>query len=184
MTALPALDPITAPPAAAEALAAAKAAFGGSLPNLARVMANSPAVLHGYLRFSGALDGGVLPQEVRERIALLIAEENGCEYCLSAHSYIAEHVLGLPLTEIAAARRGTSDVSRVSALLRLASAVNRGRGHVGDEVLEHARDAGLSDGEIAEVIAQVAANAFTNYFAKAARVEVDFPVVTPDGTAA
>jgi uncharacterized peroxidase-related enzyme len=183
MTSLPAIDPVTAPPAAAEALAAAKAAFGGSLPNLARVMANSPAVLHGYLRFSDALDAGALSQEVRERIALVVAEENGCAYCLSAHSYIAEHLLGLSQAEISAARRGTSAAPRVGALLRLASAVNRGRGQVSDEVLEAARDAGVSDGEIAEVIAQVAANAFTNYFAKAARVEVDFPVVTP-GTAA
>jgi uncharacterized peroxidase-related enzyme len=184
MNALPALDPVTAPPAAAEALAAAKAAFGGSLPNLVRVMANSPAVLHGYLRFSDALDAGVLPQEVRERIALVVAEENGCAYCLSAHSYIAEHLLGLPLAEIAAARRGTSAGPRFSALLQLASAVNRGRGHVSDEVFDAARGADLSDSEIAEVIAHVAANAFTNYFAKASRVEVDFPVVTPDGTAA
>jgi len=184
MTALPALDPVTARPAAAEALAAARAAFGGSLPNLARVMANSPAVLDGYLRLSKALDGGLLPHEIRERIALVVAEENGCAYCLSAHSYIAERGLGLSLDEIAAARRGDSAEARVSALLRLASAVNLGRGTVSDEVLDAARGSGLSDGEIAEVIAQVAANAFTNYFAKAARVEIDFPVVTPEGTAA
>jgi uncharacterized peroxidase-related enzyme len=184
LTALPALDPVTAPRPAAEALAAAKEAFGGSLPNLVRVMANSPAVLDGYVRFSAALGAGDLPQEVRERIALLVAEENGCAYCLSAHSYIAERALGLPPAEIAAARRGSSADPRVTALLGLASAVNQGRGRVSDEILDGARAAGLSDGEIAEVIAQVAANAFTNYFAKAAQVEIDFPVVRPEGTAA
>jgi uncharacterized peroxidase-related enzyme len=184
MTALPALDPATAAPAAADALAAAKAAFGGSLPNLARVMANSPAVLHGYLQFSGSLGAGVLPEDARERIALVVAEENGCGYCLAAHSYIAERQLGLPRDEITAARRGDSAEPRMRALLQLASAVNRGRGQVEDEVLDAARAAAVTDSEIAEVIAHVAANAFTNYFAKAARVDIDFPAVTPDGTAA
>jgi len=40
------------------------------------------------------------------------------------------------------------------------------------------RQAGLSDGEIAEVVAHVALNVFTNYFNKAAEVDIDFPRVS------
>lgn len=184
MSALPVIDPDNAHPEAAAALSKAREAFGGVTPNLTRVMANSPATLHGYLELAGALDEGLLEPGVRERIALLVAEQNGCAYCLSAHSYVAERALGLPEEEIAAARRGESSDLRVRSLLRLASAINLGRGEVDDEVLDEARRAGVSDAEIAEVVGHVAANAFTNYFAKAARVEVDFPRVTPGGSAA
>jgi uncharacterized peroxidase-related enzyme len=181
---LPVIDPDDARPEAAAVLAKAREAFGGATPNLTRVMANSPATLQGYLDFAGALDEGLLEPGVRERIALLVAEQNGCAYCLSAHTYVAERALGLPEEEITAARRGESSDRRVRSLLRLASAINLGRGQVDDAVLDEARGAGVSNEEIAEVVGHVAANAFTNYFAKAARVEVDFPRVSPGGSAA
>jgi AhpD family alkylhydroperoxidase len=184
MTALPPIDPTTAGPRAAAALARAKAAFGGAVPNLTKVMANSPATLEGYLEFSQALSDGLLGPEVSERIALLVAEENRCGYCLSAHTYIAERVLHLPADEIVAARAGESADPRIRTVLRLASAINSGRGEVPDDVVRAAREAGVSDSEIAEVIGHVAANAFSNYFAKAARVAIDFPPVSPRGSAA
>jgi AhpD family alkylhydroperoxidase len=106
MSSLPAIDPTTAQPSAAAALERAKKAFGGSVPNLTRVMANSPVTLDGYLEFSKALSDGLLGPDVSERIALLVAEENGCGYCLSAHSYVAEHALHLSTDEIAGARGG------------------------------------------------------------------------------
>jgi uncharacterized peroxidase-related enzyme len=183
MTALPAIDPTTAEPEAAEALARAKAAFG-AVPNLTKVMANSPATLDGYVELAGALSGGVLGPEVSERIAILIAEENGCAYCLSAHTYVAERVLGLPDEEIVAAREGESADPRIRALLRLASAINRHRGTGAEDDVEAARAAGVSDGEMVEVIGHVAANAFSNYLAKTSRVDIDFPPVSPRGSAA
>jgi uncharacterized peroxidase-related enzyme len=183
MSALPAIDPTTAHPDAAAALARARAAFGGTVPNLTRVMANSPVTLDGYLEFYAALSGGLLGPDVSERIALVVAEENSCAYCLAAHSYVAEHVLHLPADEIAAAREGESADPRIRTVLQLASAINSGRGEVADHVVEAARAAGVSDSEIAEVVGHVAANAFSNYFAKTARVEVDFPPVALRGTA-
>ena len=184
MTALPAIDPTTAQPEAAAALAEAKTAFGGTVPNLTRAMANSPTALRGYLAFHQALTDGRLGPDVSERIALLVAEQNGCAYCLSAHSYVAERGLQLPAEEISAAREGSSSDPRITALLQLASAINSGRGEVPDHVLEAARANGVSDSDIAEVIGHVAVNAFSNYFAKAARVDIDFPPVTLRGSAA
>jgi len=184
MTALPAIDPTTAEPEAAAALARAKAAFGGAVPNLTRVMANSPATLDGYVELAGALGGGLLGPEVSERIAILIAEENGCAYCLSAHTYVAERVLGLANDEIVSAREGESADPRIRAMLRLASAINRHRGTGAEDDVEAARAAGVSDAEMVEVIGHVAANAFSNYLAKAASVDIDFPPVSPRGRAA
>ena len=63
------------------------------------------------------------------------------------------------------------------AALNLAGDVLDTRGEVSDADLSSARSAGLSNAQIAEVIAHVALNIFTNYFNRAARTDVDFPRV-------
>ena len=63
----------------------------GMVPNLFRLVGNSPAALEGYLGLNGALAKGALEAPTRERIALAVAEVNGCDYCLSAHSYIGKN---------------------------------------------------------------------------------------------
>ena len=62
-------------------------------------------------------------------------------------------------------------------MIRFALAVNASKGQLSDAQFEDARRAGLSDAEIAEAIANVALNVFTNSFNNAARVELDFPRV-------
>jgi alkylhydroperoxidase family enzyme len=62
-------------------------------------------------------------------------------------------------------------------VLRFATAVLRSRGGVDDTDLKEAREAGLSDGEITEVIAHVALNVFTNFINKTADTDIDWPVV-------
>jgi alkylhydroperoxidase family enzyme len=64
----------------------------GVVPNLFRMVANSPAALQGYVGMLGALGRGALSAATQERIALAIAELNACDYCLSAHTYLARHV--------------------------------------------------------------------------------------------
>ena len=91
-------------------------------------MANSPALLTGYLDLSGALSRGVLDAANRERIALTVAQANGCSYCLSAHSYLAEHVAHLDAEEITAARKATAADPKTAAIFAFAAAVNDGRG--------------------------------------------------------
>lgn len=150
----------------------------GVIPNLARVMANSPAVLKGYLGVVTTLSAeGTLPADVRESIALLVAQENGSDYCLSVHAFRGTVVAGLSAAEATSARRGKADDPWAAAVLELAAATVRDRGTVADEQLAAARRAGLSDGQIVEVIAHVALNVFTNYLATAARIDVDWPLV-------
>ncbi|MFD0902136.1 carboxymuconolactone decarboxylase family protein [Actinomadura sediminis] len=140
-------------------------------------MANSPAVLKGYLEFSGALAGGALSAATRERIALLVAEENGCDYCLSAHTYIGTNIAGLDRDETERNRHAESADPKAAAVLALAAALLRTRGGVADADLKAAHEAGLTDGEITEVVAGVALNVFTNYLNKAADTDIDWPVV-------
>lgn len=177
MSHLPLIDPGTAAEPAAGLLADVRRALG-VVPNMTRAMANSPALLRGYLALSAALNQGVLGADIRERVALAVAQGNRCDYCLSAHSYLAERVAGIDAEGIAAARKATADDARTSAILALAAAVNEGRGAVPADVLDAARTAGVGDEEIAETIGLVALNVLTNYFNKAVDVEIDFPVVT------
>ncbi|MFF8387086.1 carboxymuconolactone decarboxylase family protein [Streptomyces kanasensis] len=150
----------------------------GIVPNLARVMANSPAVLKGYLGVVGALSTrGTLPAHVRESIALLVAQENGSDYCLSVHMFRGTKVAGLGTDEATRARHGKADDPWDAAVLDLAAVIVRNRGAVTDEHLAAAQRAGLSDGQIVEVVAHVALNVFTTYLATAARIDVDWPLV-------
>ena len=66
-----------APESARPLLEAVKTQLG-SVPNLFRIVANSPAALEGYLGLNGALGKGKLAHATRERIALAVAEINGC----------------------------------------------------------------------------------------------------------
>lgn len=149
----------------------------GMTPNLMRTMANSPAVLESYLGFRNALGAGVLSPKLREQIALVVSESNGCQYCLSAHAALGKMV-GLGDEEIADSRRGVSPDRKTEAVLQFARKVVSDRGWVSDDDLTAVRSAGASDAEIAEVVAHVAVNIFSNYFNHVAGTEVDFPEVT------
>ncbi|MEU3745758.1 MULTISPECIES: carboxymuconolactone decarboxylase family protein [Streptomyces] len=174
---LHAVEPETTTDEAAALFTATHQALG-VVPNLARVMANSPAVLKGYLGVVTTLSAeGTLSAEVRESIALLVAQENGSDYCLSVHAFRGTKTAGLTAAEATRARRGRSDDPWAAAVLDLAAVVVGDRGTVTDEQLAAARRAGLSDGQIVEVVAHVALNVFTNYLATAARVDIDWPLV-------
>jgi len=151
-------------------------------PNMTKVMANSPAVLQAYLSFSGALAGGALDPKLREQIALAVSEQNACLYCVSAHTAIGRMV-GLSEAELDAARDAQSSSAKNAAALRFAHLLGESKGLVSEADIETVRAAGFSDAEIAEIIAHVSLNIFTNYFNNAAGVEVDFPKIALRGAA-
>lgn len=147
----------------------------GFVPNLMATMASSPAVLEGYLNFSGAL-GSSLDAKLREQIALTVAEINGCQYCASAHSAIGKMV-GLDEHSIEDARRASSHDAKVDAALKFAKALVISRGKVSESDFEAVKSAGYAEKEISEIVANVALNIFTNYFNETAKTVVDFPEI-------
>jgi len=167
------VDPQTAQGKAKQLLDAVKAKLG-LVPNMTRAMAVAPPVLDAYLGFSGALGHGVLPARVREQLALDVGEANHCDYCVSAHSAIGMRV-GLTDQDLLDSRRGTSIDPKTDALLRFARTVVAKRGVVEDADIAAVRGAGYGDAEIAEVVAHVALNIFTNYFNNVAGTAIDFP---------
>lgn len=150
----------------------------GSVPNLFRLVANSPAALEGYLGLSGALGKGRLPAATRERIALAAAQFNGCGYCLSAHTYLGSNLAKLSAEEIAANRSGRSTDAKADAAVRFAMRVLETRGAIADTDLASMRAAGYEDGQIVEIVQHVALNVWTNYLNEVAKTDIDFPVVS------
>ncbi len=146
------------------------------VPNLMATLAHSPAALRTYLDAREDLAAGILPARLREQIALVVAEENQCEYCLAAHSAVGQS-LGLTHDELLGSRRGVLDDARVTAALQFARVVVENRGWVKDEDLAAVREAGFGDAEITEIVANVALHVLANYFDHVARPEVDFPKV-------
>ena len=146
----------------------------GMVPNLVSTMAHSPAVANAYLGFSQALAGGSLPARLREQIALTVGQANECDYCLAAHCTLGK-MAGLSAADVESARRGTAEDDKSRVALAFARKLVSDRGRVTDANVELVRQAGFSDGDINEIVANVALNLFTNYFNHVAGTEIDFP---------
>jgi len=179
MSRIPTPATIDDAPAASRPLLEAVKKQLGVAPNLFRLVANSPAALEGYLGLSGALGKGALPAPTRERIALTVAEINGCSYCLSAHTYLGKNLAKLDDAEITANRRGASNDPKADAAVRFAAKVVHERGHVSEDDVRAVKFAGYDDAQLIEIVLHVALNTWTNYINEVTKTDVDFPVITP-----
>ncbi len=178
MSRLPIPASIEASPAKAQPSLQAVKKQLGVVPNLFRLVGNSPAALEGYLGLNGALAKGELEAPTRERIALAVAEINGCDYCLAAHAYLGKNLAKLPDTEIAANRDGGSTDPKADAAVRFAARLVTARGHVSDADIRAVKQAGYSDAQVIEIVLHVALNTLTNYVNEVAKTEIDFPAVS------
>ena len=178
MSRLPVPASIEASPAASQPLLQGVKKQLGLVPNLFRLVGNSPAALEGYLGLSGALAKGALEAPTRERIALAVAEINGCDYCLSAHSYLGKNLAKLSDAEIALNRAGGSSDQKAEAAVGFAVRLVNARGHVTDADVRAVKDAGYTDAQVIEIVLHVALNTLTNYVNEVASTEIDFPVVS------
>ncbi len=150
----------------------------GAVPNLYRVLGHSPAALAAYVALNEALAKAKLDPALREKIALAVAQLNGCGYCVSAHSFLAKRS-GIGPAAIAEARAGRAAEPHEAAALALALRLVEGHGRLSDAELAQARAAGLTDGELVEIVGLVAANTFSNYLSLVARTPIEFPIA-PD----
>jgi uncharacterized peroxidase-related enzyme len=176
MQRIPALDPTTANADVLASLDAVKVKLG-MVPNIMNTMARAPSVLNGYLAFSSAVGTGELPAKLREQIALVTAQTNGCDYCASAHQALGK-MAGLSAEEIARGYQGHSADAKAQAALTFAQAALAKRGKVSDAEFAAIKAAGFSEGQVLEIVANIALNIFTNYLNNVADTEIDFPRVS------
>ena len=181
---MPRIQPVVTDNTDAKTAATLKAVQAklGVLPNMFTTLAHAPAVLTGYLQLSESLSQGCLNARQREMIAIAVAQENHCEYCLSAHAALGKGA-GLSDEDVARARDGIAIEAADAAIVRLALRITAARGGIADEDLSAARAQGLDDGLILEVVGQVALNTLTNYVNRVAGTEVDFPLLKLDAVA-
>ncbi|MGJ8637254.1 MAG: carboxymuconolactone decarboxylase family protein [Phycisphaerales bacterium] len=175
---MPRINPLTienAPSDTAATLSAIKGKIG-MVPNIYATMAHAPAALNAILGFGEANSKLSLSAPLREQIALAVAGINSCDYCASAHTTIGKGA-GLKEDELASNLAGSASDPKTQAFLTLTKQIVEKQGHLSDADLSAARDAGITDQEVIEVISVVAQNIFTNYFNHIADPEIDFPVV-------
>lgn len=165
----------SAPEASRPALEAARAKFG-MLPNILGKLASSPAATHGYLAISGAFAEHARLDPAEQQVVLIATSvENGCEYCVAAHSTLAPST-GLSEEALAALRSGGPlPDPRLDAIARFTRAVVRGRGWVDEAQQREFLDAGFEPAHMLDVVAGVAAKTLSNYANHLTRPEVDRP---------
>ncbi|MCA9265992.1 MAG: carboxymuconolactone decarboxylase family protein [Planctomycetales bacterium] len=160
-----------------ELLETVKQAFG-VIPNTAKVMANSPAVLDSFLAFSTAMGGVKIGEKLHNQVKLTTSETNSCNYCTSILSAVAPSA-GLSAADILAGRTGNSEDRRTKAALAFAHDVLENRGKVSDQQIATVRNAGFDDAEIVEIVASVVLGCFTNFLNNVADTELDVPQAEP-----
>ena len=138
-------------------------ARGGPPGPMVRAMANSGAMLRGYVDLSRAMKRSHLDRRITERISLAVQEWVGCGYCIAAHSEAARK-LGLSERDIALARQGTATDPRVAAIVSFAQQAAAAPSEITDEDVEGLRRHGYSDEQIAEVAGLVGINVMTGTF--------------------
>jgi uncharacterized peroxidase-related enzyme len=148
----------------------------GMVPNLFRLAAKSPTALGALLGLS-AVVSKALDVKTRERIAIAVAQANGCDYCLSAHTYIGTQLAKITPEDAALNRKGTSTDAKAAAAVAFAAKVAALRGQVSDADITAVKAAGYSEAQIVEIVALVVENVMTNYLNNVAQTDIDFPVV-------
>lgn len=153
----------------------------GFTPNMMASFAQSPIAFNAWATLLGGLSKA-LDVKTRDGIGLAVSEVNGCNYCLTVHSFTAEHMAKLPPDEILLARKGHASEPKRDAALQFARKVILTRGQVSDADLSAVREAGYTDANLMEIVALVAMYSLTNYFNNVFDPDKDFPAVAPAGS--
>ena len=171
------IQPENAKGRAKDLLTAVEKAFG-TIPNATTVMANSPAVLDGFLALSTAMSGAIIGERLHHQIKLAASEANGCSYCTSILCATGPKA-GLTAKDLLENRSANAKDARTDAALKFAHAVLETKGKVGDDDLQSVRKAGLGDVEIVEIVASVVVGCFTNFLNNVAETDLDVPEAAP-----
>lgn len=152
----------TAPAAAKEILAGAKKAFG-FVPNMLGMMAGAPALAKAYTTLSRIFEETSFTAAERQVVLLTTSYENGCEYCVAAHSVVAG-MQKVPEAVIGAIRSGNPIADpKLEALRRFTAVVVQSRGWPGDEATKALLAAGYGRQQVLEVVLGIGFKTLSNY---------------------
>jgi uncharacterized peroxidase-related enzyme len=150
----------------------------GKIPNLFRTYAHFPPLLEAnWSKVKTVMTGGNLRRPLKEAVAVLVSQDNGCDYCVAAHE-TALRAVGVAPAEI---RKIETDLEKSAfsgkeqALIELARQANRAPLRMSDELFQTARGQGASDAELVEVLGVMEVFTSFNKFLDSLQVEIDFP---------
>jgi AhpD family alkylhydroperoxidase len=139
-------------------------------------MGNSPHLLSGFLTFSETLRKGSFSNKEQEAIALAVSQANECDYCLAAHTVLAQ-MSGFTETETIGLRMGSILHDKLKPLTQLAIELTKNRGAASEEAIKRFYAAGYDEAALADLIGLVALRSITNYIYSQGDFETDFPKV-------
>ncbi|MCH7878547.1 MAG: carboxymuconolactone decarboxylase family protein [candidate division Zixibacteria bacterium] len=148
----------------------------GKVPNLYAVTANSPVALKAVLDYGDTLGTGEFTAKEQESVALVVAQVNGCQYCLAAHTAVGK-MLGFSKEETLSIRSGNSDDPKLGALVALAGEIVLSKGWPAQKLVDDFFAAGFSKAALVELIGLVSLNVFKNYLNHVADAPLDFDEV-------
>jgi alkylhydroperoxidase family enzyme len=172
----------SAPETSKATLSALKQAFG-LIPNTAAVMADSPALLNGFVGLVSTLRGGTFTQAQREVLLLTNAVTNRATWPVAFHSTLALKE-GVDPQEVRAIREGRLPGDhKLRALSALTRALIEKRGRADDADLAAFAEAGFTRDQSLEVVACIAVSTMANYTASIGRPPVEEPFKAQSWTA-
>jgi len=162
----------SAPQAAKPLLEAAGKAYG-FVPNLLGTMAESTALLEGYMTLAGIFDKGTLSETERQIILMTNNRLNGCRYCMAAHTSISQ--MGGVSADVIEALRNDSPIAdtKLEALRTFTAVINEQRGWPEQAQIEAFLDAGYTREALLEVILGTSLKLMSNYTNHIAETPVD-----------
>jgi uncharacterized peroxidase-related enzyme len=161
---LPAMTIEDANPQAREVLEQTQAKMG-MVPNMYRVMANSPAMLQSYAQGYALFreNAGFTPAE-QEVVFLTISRENECHYCMAAHSFVADNISKVP-TEVTDSIRNDATIadSKIAELRDFTRTMVISRGRPSQDDVSTFVQAGYSESHILDIILAISVKTISNY---------------------
>jgi uncharacterized peroxidase-related enzyme len=162
----------TAPEGARQTLRTIESSYG-FVPNLMAVLAESPVALGAYTNLSQLFESSSLTPTEQQVVLLTVSFENGCDYCMAAHSTIAA-MQRVSDEVVSALRNGeTLPDARLEALAALTRQMVRERGWPERRTLDTFFTAGFERAQLLEVVVGVAMKTISNYTNHLATTPVD-----------
>jgi uncharacterized peroxidase-related enzyme len=144
----------------------------GMIPNFFSLISLSPDTLKAVADMHATL-GKSLGHKTRERIHIATAEVNGCDYCVSTHTWVGGKFTGLTKEDMDLNREGHSTDPKADAAVQFAYKVAKSRGHIEPADLDAVRDAGYTDAQIIDIVAELAFSFVTNLFNITFNTDID-----------
>lgn len=150
----------------------------GRVPSAyAALAALQPQSLQSVLTADASAAAGGLSFQEKEIIKLQVSALTGCEYCETAHYWIAKKS-GLSEDNLRHIRQSQpTGLERQDALIALVHQLMREPGSVPDTLYQRLKNAGFDEGQLAEVALTISVIMFTNMFNRINDTTLDFPAI-------